>query len=360
MNSIETDNGVSARAAFKRRAKAIAEITGAKNKFYWQLGNEINTDKMSENLHLWKNDQVAQTMHDQSTIPWLVEYFMAPAAAGIQEASQEVFGNSDSIRIMMGSIAVASTPPAQDFLNAMLDYTIVGTNAPSLAGKKMYEVVDTVSIHYAMAGPGDTWKTNLDDFLSRRIGVGKIKRIMSTEEVGIAGASTNRGMQSALRTLSRYMHWWGINNISPDVSRVFFYGHGAGTVRIDDEMPLLNSFIGANPLIEITGTGVSQVTASTNLGKYEFNVGTTNNPAKKRVFIAFSNDLNSETLTKLIFNEPTWANITVTAYKYGGTPAGKIILNPAVTSVNGQHTIDFGAALAIESQDAILLMVDGN
>lgn len=359
MDSVEVDNGLAAREAFKRRAKAIAEIPGAKDKFYWQLGNEINTEKMSENLHLWKNDMMTPYMHDQSTIPWLVEYFMAPAAVGIQEASQEVFGNSDSIRIMMGSIAVASTPSAQAFLNAILDYTIVGTYAPTLAGKKMYEVIDTVSIHYAMAGAGTTWKDNLEDFRIRRMGVGKIKRIMSTEEVGINAASGNLGMQSALRSISRYMHWWGLNNISPDSSRVFFYGHGSGTVKIDDEMPLLNTFIGANPLIEVSGASLSLVTAAANIEKYEFNVGISNYNTKKRVFIAFSNDYLDGTISNITFNEPSWNNLTVTAFKYGGTPAGKAILTPTLTSLSGQHTIDFGT-LTIANQDTILLMIDGN
>lgn len=360
MDSIELDGGLAARDAYKKRAKAIAEIPGTQDKFYWQVGNEINTDQMSENLHLWNNDSVAPSMHDVSTIPFLVEYFIAPAALGIQEASFEVYGDSNIIRIMLGSIAVASSPNAQAFLNAILDYTVVGTYAPALAGKKVYEIVDTVSIHYAMAGAGTTWKTNLDDFLTRRMGVGRIKRIMSTEEVGINAANGNLGMQSALRSISRYMHWWGINNISPDTSRVFFYGHGAGTVKIDDEMPILNSFIGANPLIEVSGDGISQVVASTNIEKYEFDAGTINNPTKKRVFIAYTNDFLSGTITDISFYEPTWTSITVVAFKYGGTPAGKIILNPTITSNSGTHTIDFGTPLAIDAQDAILLMIDGN
>lgn len=354
LDSVAADGGASARAEFKKRAKAIAEISGSADKFYWQIGNEINSDMFSENVHLWLNDGLQPSMHDTRTIPLIVEYFVAPAVAGIEGASQEVFGKTDGIRMMLGSLAVSATPGAQIFLNELLDYTVVGTYAPTLAGKKVYDLIDTISIHYMMAGSGLTWKTNMDALLANRIGQGRIKRIISTEEVGAQTAVARRGMTAVLKVLSRYLFWWQTNNLTSDVSRFFIYGHGEGTPAIDTEIPTLYEFTGSVPLTLIKEA--STFSASSNVEKYEFRA-----TKNKRILVAFPGDGLSATLSNIQVSEPGHTQLSATAILYGpdvNSGAGKQVLSPSITNQgSGLFSIDVGS-LSLASNDLILILIE--
>jgi hypothetical protein len=351
LDQVVSDAGLQARAGFQRMAREIALIPGASRKFYWQIGNEINTDTFSSNLHQWAGDGLPGAMHDQTTIPILVEYFIAPAVAGIHQACEEVHGDDTSIRIMLGSIAVAANGPAQDFLAAMLDYTVVGTYAPSEAGKQVRDLVDTLSIHYMMGAT--EWEEGLDAIRLGQFGRGRVSRVISTEEVGIRAADEGSGVQSALRTLGRYQYWWNLHGLSPDVSRVFFYGTSAGAPSIDTELPLLLAFTGAEALLNPSSPAI--VMGSGSIECREFEVGTTG----KRLLLIFASDRSDITIDAI---DVPWghpvgiasADVYETASKTGLLPSTTVAAGRLEVQVGGLTVAGGGVLVLRLAPDATL------
>ena len=352
MSSVKSDSANTYRDALYQRAKAVALLNGGVDKAYWQFGNEINTEKFSETLHGWAGDGVVPIASDTTTIPWLVEYFLAPGAEGVRLASEELFADASRIHIMLGSIAVASNLNSQAFLNALLDYRIVGTYSPTLAGKYVYEIVDTLSIHYVVGPPGSEWRDFLDGLHQNRIGKGSVRGVVSTEEVGQAAANLGYGMSKAVQVLTRYMDWWLTHNISPNNGRVFFYGNNLGPVgtSIDDLMPTLHGFLGDVPLTRAV-TSVA-VTGATNIEHYQFE----SDPERRRILSVFSADGLATTLNTLTLDASGWNQVAVTGHHYKNT--GDHIITPSVTQQpDGKYLLNFGA-LTLGPRESLLLFLE--
>ena len=351
MSSVKSDSANTYRDAIYQRAKAVAMLNGGADKAYWQFGNEINSQKFSETLHGWAADSIVPTASDTTTIPWLVEYFLAPGAEGVRQASQELFADPTRIHIMLGSIAAASNLNSQAFLNALLDYRIVGTYSPTLAGKYVYEVVDTISIHYAVGTAGSKWRDFLDGLHQNRIGKGSVRGVVSTEEVGKAAANLDYGMSTAVQVLTRYMDWWLTHNISPSHGRVFFYGSSLGAVgtSIDELMPTLHEFLGDVPLTRpVIG---ETVTGATNIEHYQFE----SVPERRRILSIFSADGLATTLNTLTLDASGWNQVALTGHHYTNT--GDHIITPSVTrQSDGKYLLNFGT-LTLEPRESLLLFL---
>jgi len=130
---------------------------------------------------------------------------------------------------MLGSLTNAGGNGAVLWLDSLLNYTVTGTYAPALAGKKVYELIDIISIHYMMGTVSTAvWKSKIDGYRNNWFGVGKIKGIWSTEEVGIKVANSGRGAAVSAAAGSRYLEWALLNNYSPYQCRTNYYGNGTG------------------------------------------------------------------------------------------------------------------------------------
>ena len=353
MNSVKSDAANTYRDALYQRAKAVALLNGGVDKAYWQFGNEINSQKFSETLHGWAGDGVVPIASDTTTIPWLVEYFLAPGAEGVRQASQELFADSSRIHIMLGSIAAASNLNSQAFLNALLDYRIVGTYSPTLAGKYVYEIVDTLSIHYAVGTAGSKWRDFLDGLHQNRIGKGSVRGVVSTEEVGQAAANLDYGMSTAVQVLTRYMDWWLTNNISPNHGHVFFYGSNLGAVgtSIDELMPTLHSFLGDVPLTR--AVTAASVTGATNIEHYQLE----SVPERRKILSVFSADGLATTLNTLTLDASGWNQVAVTGHHYNNT--GDHIITPSVTrQSDGKYLLTFGALILGPRESLLLFLQD--
>lgn len=250
LSRIQADNGSMWRQLCKKEAVKLAGIPNGKQRIFWQIGNEISSPAYSEQLNLWAGNPVpcgTGCWFDQFVIPIYAEYYFAPSAQGFREASMQLYGSPDSITIMLGSLTNAGGAGASVWLDSLLNYKIVGTYAPALAGKRVKELVDIISIHYMMGTMSTaTWNSKIDGYRNKWFGVGKIKGIWSTEEVGINAATSGRGAAAAAAITSRYLEWALKNNYAPYQCRTNYYANGTGlaNTRVNDLNQEIYNFLG--------------------------------------------------------------------------------------------------------------------
>ena len=244
LDAVKADQGAGLRAHLAAKA---ALTKGMKN-VYWQIGNEINNGpKLSPSIHQWLGDGLAGGSNDLTILPTYVEMWLAPSVAGLLEGDP-------SAQIVIGSVANAAGATA--FIDALLDYQIAGTYAPTLAGKFVREIAKTGSIHYSMGS--ETWQTPIDQYTSRGLAV------WSTEEVGAGPAEKDLCMTAFTKAVGRMFSY------NPK-GKVFAWGAGLGTNTCDQWMPTLTGFIGANALKPVSAGKISGL----NIEAYLYAVGTT-------------------------------------------------------------------------------------
>ena len=234
-----------------------AEVTLRKDEVYWsvrafyeaadsadipvffQLGNEINA------FHVpWKNHP--------DLIRRYVEYNFAPAAEAIRQVSTDLFGAPDRIPLMLGSVA-SPWPLGMGWLQKMVDTTIEGDSAPTLTGKKVWEVADRAAIHYALKGP--FWAQYLDSTYDHLLKDDRLEGFWSTEEIG-GNADLAKGPFYAAITF-RYMDWWSRHNWRPQRGGFIVWGDTRGKSSYTtamDVQSLIGDFLGDRELTNVTDT----------------------------------------------------------------------------------------------------------
>lgn len=364
------------RGAYKKsigdRVDQIAALSNSKGwqeKIYFQFGNEIsnvNSTGFYGALCLWvtRNNPTPVANCDLTTqfIPTYVEYYLAPGIAHLEEKSQALFGKPDALRAMLGSIVNLSNREA--FLDSLLNYKIVGTYASGYAGRYVYDVVDTVSIHYTVTTP--TWRTTLDNFRNKYLPGGlpktRVRALWTTEEGGVGTAEQGYGMASAMRGISRYLSWWQANHLGPDDVHVFYWGTDInqpsggtcpGCTSVDQDMPIFYNFVGDNALTELT-QDKSTFGVSGSFEAYEFAVGSQD----KRVLIGFGpgND-GTATLSSLTLNLAPWTGkmVSVSAYRFANQGPRALTVIPA--SVVASPSVSVSVSTSLSGADAVLFLV---
>jgi hypothetical protein len=248
MDAIVADSGAAWRDAVTDRATEVALATPEGSRVYWQIGNEINAASYQSNIDLYLGRSSSSLL---DIIPVYVEYFLAPTAQAMRQAASTT---GKPVRLALGSIAGFSSGNARLFLDELLNYTVVGTYAPQLAGEQVNALVELITIHYLMntgtpEQPED-WRDALIATRQKWMGVGAISGIWSTEEVGVQAADAGMGAGSALRILSRYLGWVSEQQDEARTTRWFFFGTSVGPVnqRIDDAMMNWRQWTGDNTL----------------------------------------------------------------------------------------------------------------
>lgn len=229
----------------------------------------------------------------------------------------------------------------------------------------MYDVVNTVSIHYTVTTP--TWRTTLDNFRNQYLpGVvptTRVRALWATEEGGVGTAEQGYGMATALRGIARYLSWWQANNLSPDDVHVFFWGTdinkpsgGActGCTSADQDMPVFYNFVGDRALTELTqNKSTFGVTGS--FEAYEFAVS----GVDKRALIGFvPSNGGSATLSSLTLNLAPWAGrtVSVSAFKFANQGPQALAVTPA--SVVAGASVPVSVSTSMAGLDAILFFVE--
>lgn len=345
--------------------RALTNAAGWERKVYFQFGNEISNNSSSGfygEVCLWVTRNATANC-DLATqfVPTYVEYYLAPGIAHLEAKSQALFGRPDALHVMLGSVVNLAIREA--FVDALLNYRIQGTYASAYQSRYVYELVDTVSIHYTVVAP--TYLTVLDNFRAKWVTGGpanrRVRALWSTEEVGVRAAEEGYGMAVAVRGIARYMSWWQANGISPDDGHYMVWGPGInapdggscpGCTSVDQDMPLLHDFTGDNALTAMTQNRAVLVSSSA-LELHEFAVG----GADKRVLVAFTPDRIGTSLTSVTLNLGAWTGKSATLRAYRLSNQGPQLLATTPDAVAASGAVTFSVTGTLAGNDVLLLLV---
>lgn len=210
----------------------------------WELGNEINAHHVT-----WIN-----TM---SLCRRYIEWGFAPAAEAIRQVSQDLYDEPDRIQLMSGDVANTSTADTQSWMRRMLTDPILGDTAPTLAGKRIIDLVDYVGVHYIVKGP--FWRQYMNYLYNDYVKTGLIKGIWSTEEMGGGGARDSGTY--GLAVPFRLMDWWSRHNWQTGAGGCIFWGDWWGMQTYPTVFEIektLDSILGTRKLINLTDTSIAR------------------------------------------------------------------------------------------------------
>ena len=341
MNSIESDSGASWRQSVQNRVIELDHLNTGRNKLVIQVGNEITSDKPSENLHLWKGDGKPGKFFDPETIPWYVEYYLAPTVSGLRSAGPSLLSG---VEVALGSMTVYSNSNAEPFLDSLLNYQIQGTYAPELSGKKVSDIVDIITLHYFMSS--EVWESRLDHIRNTWIGTGEVNGVWSSEECGIQAATNGSGGVAALKVTARYLRWTALHGYAPGLVRGLFYGWDSGPSgnRVDTALSEWYGFFGDSAVKSMDPTS----------GPYVYPFSSVDDP-KKKLAVAWT---LSGTLQTFSFPKGAWVvppgDIHATVSVYG--PSGHSTRTPSIAELGSDYVVTLDSP--VTSDDAILFMAE--
>jgi hypothetical protein len=352
LDGVRRDGGATWKRELASRVKRVADLPGASERVYWQFGNEINGPRFLRNVVSWAGnagrDREAAL---QKFIPLYVEYFLAPGVEAVRGVSQELHGDSQRIRVMLGSLANARDPHAIRFYEALLNYSIKGSHAPTLAGRKVHEVVHALSIHYLVSAEDRGWTAMLDQLADNWMGKGGIRAIWSTEEIGVRRAQSGYGGATALAVTARYLDWWSARGWDASRGHCFFWGSemGPGGARAEDALNTLLDFTGHVPLRRLPAADAG------GLENYQFRAGRDD----KRVLIALAGSGESSSLATVLIPVAGWSGTPrVRTLLY--TPQGSRPLQVSIQRVNNEFQVSLRDPYRLARGEAIMLLLERN
>lgn len=395
MNQVEVDGGAAWKSEVTTKAQAlIAAHTGNVHQAYWQIGNEINSRHFGNGAQNVSNTDNMGTMrdwavskgyayphplapqdgadgttdgrNDRGYIPYFVEYFMAPAIEALNEVNATVTPEN-RIKILSGSIANAATEGARTlWVPELMNYTIQGTYAPTLAGRKVKEMVEVLTVHYLMGGASS--QTLLDEYYSNWVFApgATITGVWATEEIGVQAADQGFGAINALQVFSRYLDVWLGGNLTSQQGALTFFGtNNAGdhavnpiyplqSVKPDYAMAKLSEFV---PSATTSFRAFVEVPATDAGLPVETLAFETADGAKRVVFVS-PMSTSAHTLGSLTMEGGSWAGNSVTATARLFTRTGDSVPAASVASnSDGSFQITLSPAINMGTEDKTLLIM---
>ncbi len=341
MALIEADTAAAFKKIVQLQAALLTQLPDGEHRVYWQIGNEISSPAYSRTLRIWSGQDSASVGNgkwfDSFVIPLYAERYLAPSVEAIETASLEVFGEPERIRIACGSLTNATNPAAKIWLDSLLNYTLSGEFAPSLAGKKVYELVDIITVHYMMGvAMSDGWRPLMEDYWSDWVGTGRIKGIWSTEEVGINAANGGSGAASGCRTTARYLDWAIANNLDARQARTNYFAWNTGPMgtRVNDANTALFDFLGQSRLAKVDSTAFSG--DNSNLETFGF----LSEDKQKTVVFTFVKSVtptSASSIGQIKLDNTVWGNVNAATVHYF-SPTGHEVFTP-LAGVAGDSTL---------------------
>lgn len=359
MNMIEADNGVKWKNIVFAQSKKLTQLADAENRVFWQIGNEITSSAYSKTIRYWQGQPYFNGYnYDNFIIPYYVENYLAPTVEAINAASLDVYGQIDRIKICLGSLTNAHNPAAQTFLNTLLNYQIVGTNAPSLTGLRVYDLVDLITIHYAMGTANTTnWLSNITAF-KNWTGTGRIKGVWSTEEVGINAATNGDGAFAGSIATTRYLEWAINNRYTSKEVRTNYYGWNTGNplTTVNSFNSFVFNYLGDTKLSNVNPLSTNvNATATTEKHSFKTELG---DKGTLFVFPERNQGQNTTaTINSIILNHLDWGNIqSITVYRYN--IAGINSIASTINQVGDTTTLSFSSTVLLNNTDGLLVLID--
>ncbi len=215
---------------------------------YWQWGNEVN------GLHL-DLEGYRKVIKEKKVSPWgfvnrpekadlYAERVLAPGAEVVQRVSQDVYGDPERIKVVIGSIGNIYNPASRAWLERVMNHKVSGDAAPTLKGKKVAEFVDIICVHYGWAHDGQI--EVIQSLYEQYVTSGHAQGIWMTEDHGLKGLGPVTVVDRGLR----FLYWVATNHLSSDQARMCWWGidrpkqGGPAMLAID----LIGSFFGKSAL----------------------------------------------------------------------------------------------------------------
>lgn len=314
---------------------------------YWQVGNEINSithfniEKIKWSGSPWRY------FNRLDRIPAYVELFFAPAVEAIEKASEDIYGDPDKIKVVLGSIANYYNPKSQRWLEELLNTEIKGERAKSLKGDKVWQHVDIISIHYLVSSARfkRLWRPALDYLYNKWILTKKIEGIWATEEHGASGY----GMSEIPVISFRWLDWWSRHKWNCKIGKCIFWGDslvGEGLPGVYAE-GLIGNYLEDKELInltdnlEIIGKGIEGYAFKTKDGK-------------KILFSFFSNKIpeGEGFLEEVFLKQKSLKDINIFACKINSKNG---ITNENIKYVKKTHGLEIKINKNLKKMDVLLI-----
>lgn len=354
MTMIEADRGEIWRRAVGMQARRLTEVAAA-DRVYWQVGNEINSALYARSLRLWRGEGLPADDPDQAfVIPLYVEYFLAPTVSALNATAHTLVGRDDGIPIVLGTIAGAFRQSSRAWLDALLAYRVRGDFAPELAGRSVNQLVDIVAIHYLQTHADGSWAETLDEIRKRWVGVGRVKGVWATEELGIHQARSGIGAATAIRAVSRCLDYHLTRGIAPRQGRCGLWGWWLGNpgTRGDEAMTMLADFLGEVPIAVNNDNGFLSST-----GFLEWHAFATTGAEPRTVAAVFAPSLAAAgRLTDMIIAAPPGnGRVRAEAYRFGHE--GRRTIPLSIAQDGGAYRVHFPAAVELSNGAALLILI---
>lgn len=332
-------------SAVMAQVEALSPLDPTGTHLIYQLGNEITKPAFSDTLRNWaarRGIELPGTNggYDQELIPYYVEYYLAPTVEAAQLASLNYYGDKEALTLALGSIGSGGTTAARDFLDILLDYEVGGTYAPSLAGKRVYELVDLITVHY----PGSAY--NLDMIWDKWQGVGSLRGLWTTETVGINAAEAGEGAGKTVGELASHLGWQYRRGYGPDVARVSIYGWDVGNGKAGtpaaETMTTFFDFLGNSPL-EVESDYAVVTGASSDLAVTQFN--SVDDGSRRVITVTtITQQSQSSAVQSVTFNKDGWSgHVTATLHQFNAN--GHKVSDPLVSEDATSYTVTLNPAV---------------
>ncbi len=357
MRLIESDQAQTWKEVVRQQSVRLTSLPNGSSRVYWQIGNEISSQSFSKTLRLWSGEDPGTVgegrSYDMFVIPLYVEYLLAPTVEAIDSASVAAFGTPGKINICLGSITNAHNPNARIWGDSLLNYQIAGAYAPSLAGKRVYELVNLITVHYVMGvASTSSWRDIMDGFKNQWVGRGRVTGIWSTEEVGIKAATGGRGAVVGSLVSARYLNWCIVNNFTPLQCRTNYYGWNQGPTgtKVDDVNQTLFDFLDTTRLVFVENDQV--VYDFSNLENHAF----LSEDSSKGIIFTFlerGGSVDTGYVSLLTLPKNVWGNISsATAHVY--TTSGHQVLPLALATAGDSFRLQPATTIPLGREVAII------
>lgn len=343
LDLIQDGGTASYEQAVRSQLEALAPLDPSGKRIIYQMGNEVSQYSYSEGVRLWAAGRGISipgvaAQYDPDYIAYYVEYHVAPTVEALLAASATAYGDASKVTIALGSIDSGGSVAGRAWLDQLLSYKVQGTFAPSLAGKYVYELVDLATVHYV----GGT--VNLEPTWDKWNGVGTIRGLWTTEEIGHMAAATGRGAGKAIRTVADHLNWYYKRGLNQEQARIALYdwnlnGPVAGT-SADTVMLVFFDFFGAASLEPRTDVVTTEM-SSGQVESYQLQSLSEN----KRVITMSFKD-GAATVSGVLFDKQGWTGV-VDGTLHVFSANGHTVSSVTVTDVGANYQVNLAQPIQL-------------
>lgn len=188
---------------------------------FWQWGNEVNglhldlfndREKIKQGRSQW-----AFTNKTEKADAY-AEHVLAPGIEVMRKVSSDVYGDPARLPVVCGSLGNSYNPKSRLWLDRVMSHRVAGSQAPTLTGKTIDELVDILTVHYPFGN--ERWDKTMGELHDKYMATRKVKAIWITEEYGLRG----NGPVAIVQRAMRFMEWASLYDLDARQTRLCWWG----------------------------------------------------------------------------------------------------------------------------------------